>query len=53
MRYFIWDCEVGIVKAVKLCGSVEKFKALRDKARQNAAPEHPVYIGNKILSFAR
>lgn len=53
MKYFIWDREVGIVKAAKLCGSVEKFKALRERARRGAAPEHAVYIGRKILTFAR
>lgn len=53
MRYFIWDCEVGVVKAAQLCGSVEKFKALREKAHRGAAREYAVYIGRKILTFAR
>lgn len=53
MRYFIWDNEVGVVKAAQLCGSVEKFKALREKTHRGAAQEYALYIRRKILTFVR
>lgn len=53
MTYIIWDREVGVVEACKLCKSVAKFKELKARARQNPAREMPVYIGGKILTFVR
>ena len=53
MTYYIWDREVGVVQAVKLCKSVDKFKELKARAKASASPETAVYIGGKILTFAR
>lgn len=53
MTYIIWDREVGVVEACKLCKSVAKFKELKARAKASASPEMPVYIGGKILTFVR
>lgn len=52
MSYFIWDREVGVVEACKLCKSVAKFKELKARAKLSASREMSVYIGGKILTFA-
>lgn len=53
MTYYIWDREVGVVEAAKLCKSVAKFKELKAQAKASASPEFAVGIGGKILTFAR
>jgi hypothetical protein len=53
MTYYIWDHAVGVVEAAKLCKSVDKFKELKAQAKASASPEFAVYIGGKILTFAR
>ena len=51
MRYIVWNREVGVVEACKLCKSVTKFKELKAMAKMSASRELPVYIGGKILTF--
>ena len=53
MKFFIWNREVGIVEACKVCGSVNKFKELRENVRMSASKEYPVRIGGVILTFVK
>ena len=53
MRYMIWDREVGVVVACKLCKSIEQFKELKARAKQSAGSEYSVYVGGKTLTFIK
>lgn len=53
MRYKIWDREVGVVAACKLCKSPARFKELKARARQSVGSEYYVYVGGKTLTFIK
>lgn len=53
MNYYIYNKQVSVTRAVMVCGSVEKFKQLRNESKFQAGKEYTFHINGKNLTFER
>ena len=51
MNYYIYNKQVSVTRAVMVCGSVEKFKQLRNEFKFKARKEYTFHINGKNLTF--
>jgi hypothetical protein len=53
VTYFLFDKRIGIQKAAKQCGNIEKLIQLRLEARKSSSPEYSVFINGKTLIISK